>query len=270
MPEKLEIGCQTDSIESVENDQPKSILYCWQDASKNDVSTQTLIIVNSAPNRKIIDCESFNPVLSKNVSVNTDEVQLRPGFTGFANIDDDTTMKQLGGITLSFFIILLNCINLQKTDRFFRKLGPENRLLLFLMKMILGLDFSAISCILRVSRTTASNVFYDVLDIVFRKTKTWICWPSREAIKMSMPSCFDDYPNCRAIIDCAELYCDTPPTVEQRALMYSSYKSAFTLNYLIGISPSGYITHISIGFGGRTSDGMIVNSSGFIKLVEPK
>lgn len=226
MHAKLEIACQTDPIVSIEDEELKNVLYCWQDTCKNEVLTQTLIVVNTAPNRKVIVCESCKPVKSKNIAVNTDEVHLRPGFTGFANIKDDTTMKQLGGMTLSFFMILLSCITLEKCDqpRFFRKLGPENRFLLFLMIMKLGLDFTAISCIFNVSRTTASNVFYNMLEVIFRKTKTWIFWPSREAIKMSMPySCFDNYPNCRAIIDCTELYCDTPPTVEQRALMYSSY-----------------------------------------------
>lgn len=54
-----------------------------------------------------------------------------------------------------------------------------------------------------------------------------------------------------------------------RAMMYSTYKSGFTIKYLVGIAPSGAITFISTGFGGRTSDGIIVNSSGFLKLIEP-
>lgn len=134
------------------------------------------------------------------------------------------------------------------------------------MKMKLGLRYTALSCIFRISRVTASRIFVDTLQNFFETTKTWIFWPSREAVKSTMPACFKNYPNCRAIIDCTELYCDTSPTKEQRALMFSSYKSGFTTKFLVAISPSGYISFVSIGFGGRSSDGSIVNSSGFLKL----
>lgn len=51
--------------------------------------------------------------------------------------------------------------------------------------------------------------------------------------------------------------------------MYSSYKSSFTVKFLVGISPSGLITFVSKGYGGRSTDGFIVNDSKFIDLVEP-
>lgn len=113
-------------------------------------------------------------------------------------------------------MIFLECITRIKSNqtRFFRKMSFENRLLLFLMKMKLGLDHSALSCIFRISRT-ASKIFYDMLHLVFENTKTWILWPSREAIKETLPPCFKNYPNCRVIIDCTELHCDSPPKVEQ-------------------------------------------------------
>ena len=136
------------------------------------------------------------------------------------------------------------------------------------MKMKLSLDFSALSCIFRISRTTPT-IFYHTLNVVFKNAKRWIFWPFKDAIKETMPSCFENYSNFRTTIDCTELYCDTPQTVEQRAMMYSSYKSGFTIKCLIAVAPSGFITFVSKGFGGRTSDGIVTNSSGFLNLIEP-
>ncbi|XP_066596614.1 uncharacterized protein [Prorops nasuta] len=75
--------------------------------------------------------------------------------------------------------------------------------------------------------------------------------PHKEAIKESLPTAFKNYPNCRAIIDCTEIKVQTPAGVDQRVMMYSSYKSGFTIKFLIGISPSGMITFVSKGYGGR-------------------
>lgn len=84
-----------------------------------------------------------------------------------------------------------------------------------------------------------------------------------------MPVTFKNYPNCRAIIDCTEMACDTPPKVEQRILMYSTYKGGFTIKFFICISPSGLITFISKGYGGRATDSFITNDCGFLNLLEP-
>lgn len=62
---------------------------------------------------------------------------------------------------------------------------------------------------------------------------------------------------------------DTPPTVEQRVLMYSNYKGRFTVKFLIAITPDGYICKISKAYGGRTTDSFITNDCGFLNLIEP-
>ena len=41
-----------------------------------------------------------------------------------------------------------------------------------------------------------------------------------------------------------------------------------TTKYLIGIAPQGYISFISWGYGGRSSDKFIVQESGFLKNLE--
>ena len=70
------------------------------------------------------------------------------------------------------------------------------------------------------------------------------------------------------IIDASEVECARPPTVVQRVLMYSQYKSRWTIKFLVGCAPSGEITFISHGFGGRTTDTELTNRSGLLQLIE--
>ena len=42
----------------------------------------------------------------------------------------------------------------------------------------------------QVSKTTASNVFLQTLDVLLIKLKPLICWPTREELSISMPTCF--------------------------------------------------------------------------------
>lgn len=186
-------------------------------------------------------------------------------------MSSDLIMKRFTGNNVAVFKILLKFVSPGEhgQPKYFKTLNAENRLLLFLMKMKLGLDFGILGTLFHVSLQTASAIFRSVLKSIYKNTKTWVFWPSREAIKATMSQAFRNYPKCRGIMDCAEIRCETPPTVEQRVLMYSSYKSGYTVKFLVVISPSGMITLISRGYGGRSTDGFIVNDSGFINLVEP-
>ena len=69
------------------------------------------------------------------------------------------------------------------------------------------------------------------------------------------PDAFRNYPNCRTIIDCTELRCESPGSVQNRVLMHFSYKVSFTIKFLIAISPCGLITFVSKCYGGKSTDG---------------
>lgn len=244
-----------------------NILFCWSNGK--DATTQTKIKINKPSSKKLV-LPGLSNVKTHSVSVGT-ESSMQLGFSGFENITSDDEMKKFGGISLIFFNILLKFIQpkLDGQPAYYKKVTAENRLLIFLIKMKHGLPFTMIACLFQVSCSTAANIFETVLKTLVMNTKTWLFWPSMEAIRETMPASFINYPNCRAIIDCTELRCDTPPTVEQRILMYSQYKSYFTVKFLIAISPSGLITFVSKSYGGKATDGFITNDSGFLSILEP-
>ena len=54
-----------------------------------------------------------------------------------------------------------------------------------------------------------------------------------------------------------------------RAQNYSNYKSTNTIKYLIGITPSGGISFLSAGWGGKASYKLITFNSGFLDMLSP-
>ena len=72
------------------------------------------------------------------------------------------------------------------------------------------------------------------------------------------------YPNTRCIIDCTEIFCQSPSFLIAQSALYSHYKSHVTHQALLGIAPSGAVTFISQLYDGSVSDKDIVNRSGFL------
>lgn len=76
------------------------------------------------------------------------------------------------------------------------------------------------------------------------------------------------YPNTRVILDCTEIFAETPSSLLLQSQLYSSYESNTTLKGLIGISPHGAITFVSSLYTGAISDKEITRCSGILDLVE--
>ena len=56
--------------------------------------------------------------------------------------------------------------------------------------------------------------------------------------------------------------------MDQQATTWSDYKHHNTFKFLIGISPSGFITFLSDCYGGRATDKFITMDSGFFEDLE--
>ena len=94
-------------------------------------------------------------------------------------------------------------------------------------------------------------------------------WPSRDEVCAKMPEEFKKhYPTTRVILDCTEIFAETPSSLLLQSQLYSSYKSNTTLKSLIGISPHGAITFVSSLYTKAISDKEITRCSGILDLVE--
>lgn len=150
-------------------------------------------------------------------------------------------------------------------------LSPFNQLLLTLVKLRLNLNFKDLAFRFKISGTTASTYFQNIINIMYESLKILVIWPESEDAKFNIPSCFKEafQDKTTIIIDCFEVFIEKPENYLTQQQCWSNYKHHHTVKFLIGITPQGTISYISKGWGGRTSDKQMVELGNFLNFIKP-
>ena len=145
------------------------------------------------------------------------------------------------------------------------------KLILVLMKLRLNLGSQDLAYRFRVTPSCVSKVFLDIVHIMYKRMKSFIFWPQREELEMSMPMEFRKSFGVKVsiIIDCFEIFIERPSSLLARAETFSNYKHHNTVKYLIGITPQGAVSFLSNGYGGRVSDKFITENCGLLSKLLP-
>ena len=121
-----------------------------------------------------------------------------------------------------------------------------------------------------VSPGKVSQTVITWVHLLSAELRPLIAWPSRGKLRRELPDCFKRlYPKVRTIIDCSEIFFDTPSALDVQACLWSDYKHHCTAKFLVAITPNGSISWLSPLYGGRASDIHIVRNSGFLDILEP-
>ncbi|KAG4073404.1 hypothetical protein HA402_005567 [Bradysia odoriphaga] len=150
-------------------------------------------------------------------------------------------------------------------------LSASRIIILTLMKLRLGLQFTDLGYRFQVSKQTASRAFFSCINTLYFKMKGMVYRPSREEVMNTMPNCFKTNfgDEVAHIIDCVELYIEAPYHFDTRIQCWSEYKHHYTLKYLVSITPQGMFEFISKGYGGRANDMLVTTSCNFLDILEP-
>ena len=118
---------------------------------------------------------------------------------------------------------------------------------------------------------TVSHIFHRWLDVLHDKLQFLLVWPLQDTIRENMPLIFKQlYPRCRCIIDCSEIFIETPSCFRARAQTYSNCKKHNTVKFLIAITPCGTISFLSDCWSSRVSDKVLTQESAILDLLEPE
>ncbi|KAF4517273.1 hypothetical protein B566_EDAN008607 [Ephemera danica] len=150
-------------------------------------------------------------------------------------------------------------------------LPPFSEFLLTLIKLRLNVPLKDLAVRFKIDESTACRIFHKWIDRLYVKLQPFVKWPERELLWANMPIAFKEAfgKNVAIIIDCFEVFIDTPSAFVTRAATWSYYKNHHTIKFLVGITPLGTVAFISDGWGGRTSDKHLTENCGFLEKLLP-
>lgn len=100
-------------------------------------------------------------------------------------------------------------------------------------------------CTFSVDRTTASRHFRAVLTTLTAATARWSFRPPFSIMRAMLPECIEaHYLKFKMNIDSNEVRTETPNSVGQQRVLYSSYVSGYTLKFLVAIPLMGLFVSV--------------------------
>ncbi|XP_065656777.1 uncharacterized protein LOC136082189 [Hydra vulgaris] len=174
----------------------------------------------------------------------------------------------LTGLKLEVFIHLTDYLcKGYENDQLTSKENMEDQIILTIVKLRHNITFKMLAHICNICKTSAIKYFWKWLDVMAEKLLFLIRMECREHIFDTIPPVFKSkFPRLTCVIDCFEIYIESPGPFLAKAQCYSNYKKHSTLKVFISCTPLGVINFVSKCWGGRASDNQIVRESNFTSL----
>lgn len=147
-----------------------------------------------------------------------------------------------------------------------RKLSLDEEFLLVMVRLKVGLMVFDLAKRFGVSTGTVSSICTTWVNLMYVELREWFELPDPHVLKDQKSEAFKNFPTTHMVIDCTEIFCETPEDLKEKKHMYSDYKHHQTFKFLIGMSTHPAIVYVSRMYGGRASDMLITSeASDFIE-----
>lgn len=138
----------------------------------------------------------------------------------------------------------------------------DQELFMVLVRLKLGLPSTDTAIRFGISDATFSSIFTAWVTLLSIELEKINKLPPTDCLDENLAAdCFNDFSNVKIVIDCTELFSETPSSLNAHKQFHSNYKHHSTVKFLVGMNCGGAITYISSMFGGRSSDKYITSCS---------
>ena len=126
-----------------------------------------------------------------------------------------------------------------------RKLRRVDEFLMVMMRLRLELLVKDLECRFKISASAISKIFNSWILFMCECMRSLIVLPELDVLQARVPKCFEKFSDTRVVLDCTEVFIQSPPSLENKSLTYSSYKSHDTFQALVGVSMTGAVVFVS-------------------------
>ena len=138
-----------------------------------------------------------------------------------------------------------------------------------MMRLRLGLLVHDLACRFQISDSLERSILITWIKLMRLELSHRIVWSTKHVIKENLPLCFKRfYPNVRCIIDCTEVFIETPSSLSTQTQCWSDFKHHCTLKFLVAITRNEMFSYVSPCYGGRASNRFIFNNCAFVSRLE--
>lgn len=102
-----------------------------------------------------------------------------------------------------------------------RKLRRVDEFLLVLMRLRLGLLVKDLE--FKISSSTVSKIFNSWILFMCECMQSIITLPELNVLQLRVPQCFEKFSETRIVLDCTEVFIQSPLSLENKSLKYSNY-----------------------------------------------
>ncbi|XP_061669520.1 uncharacterized protein LOC133497550 isoform X1 [Syngnathoides biaculeatus] len=232
--------------------------------AEEETGTQTVITSRSLDSL-ITECHQLQ---SENIELKAAQREYLFDIESLKGSDEN--VRQCTGI--SSYAVFMEVFKVTEPFLKDRSLSKSQQFMMTLLRLRFNLSYVVLSFIYGLHASILSKIFLEVINVLDCKlVPALVFWPDKDQVHLSMPTCFKlaNYSKCISIIDCFEVFLEIPDDLKARVQTYSNSKSNNTVKYLISITPQGFISFVSKGWGGRTPDKYVTEHSGLLNFLLP-